>query len=178
MKVVDVVEGLGCCGRMGESGDEKEMMRRPVLSRQVSKAAVEEASKRRRASLGLVNIQKSQRLAVELGEGDSSEGTAGSCPSQIALLPKFKLSDIDVGRVLKRGSSGSIREIRSRRGSCGGTLASSDSSNVDDDEPDQQFARDKKLLADSLHLEGSTDARYVIKVGAHVAVFVIPPRFL
>ena len=132
-------------------------MRRPVLSRQVSNAALDEAAKRS-ASVSTVDADKCRRIAVEIGKD--------SLQSQIALLPSFQLSEINAGRVLQRGSFGTVREIRSI-----------EAVNDDDDEPDQQL-QDKKLLADSLHLEGSTDARYVIKVGAHVAVFVIPPRFL
>ena len=80
-----------------------------------------------------------------IGEGASAEGTGGSRPSQnTALLPKFKLGEINAGRVLQRGSFGTIREIRSIRCDCDGTLVCADSS--DDDEPDRQLAQDKKLL--------------------------------
>ena len=59
----------------------------------VSKAAEDEASKRRRSSLGLVDIPKSQKLAAEIGERGSSGGTVGARPSLIAPLPNFELSD-------------------------------------------------------------------------------------
>ena len=144
----------------------------------VSKAALDEAAKRaavRRASLGPVDIQKCQRIAAEIGEGASAEGTGGSRPSQnTALLPKFKLGEINAGRVLQRGSFGTIREIRSIRCDCDGTLVCADSS--DDDEPDRQLAQDKKLLADSLIMEGSKDVRYAMKVGSYNSVFVLSMR--
>ena len=128
-----------------------------MLSRHVSNAALDEAAKRR-ASVGTVDADKCRRIAVEIGED--------SLPSQIALLPSFQLSEINAGRVLQRGSFGTVREIRSI-----------EAVNDDDNEPDQQL-QDKKLLADSLLLEGSTDARYAIKVGAHVAKFFISSRTL
>lgn len=139
----------------------------------VSKAAVDEAAKRaaaRRASLGLVNIRKCQIIAVRIGgERASTAGTGGSHPSQnTTLLPRFKLDEINAGRVLKRGKFGTIREIRS--------IVAADSSNDDDDEPDHQLAQDKKLLSDSTLLKGSKDARYAMKVGTYVSIFVLSMR--
>ena len=141
----------------------------------VSKAAVDEAAKRaaaRRASLGLVNIRKCQIIAVRIGgERASTAGTGGSHPSQnTTLLPRFKLDEINAGRVLKRGKFGTIREIRS--------IVAADSSNDDDDEPDHQLAQDKKLLSDSTLLKGSKDARYgyAMKVGTYISIFVLSMR--
>ncbi|EJK62596.1 hypothetical protein THAOC_16785, partial [Thalassiosira oceanica] len=53
-------------------------------------------------------------------------------------------------------------QYAARHDSRGGTLASDSSNRDDDDEPDQQFAQEMKLLADSL-LDGSKGARYAIK---------------
>ena len=143
----------------------------------VSKAAVDEAAKRaaaRRASLGPVNIRKCQIIAIRIG---GERASADSRPSQknTTLLPRYKLDEINAGRVLKRGSFSTIsfatiREVRS--------IVAADSSNDDDDEPDHQLAQDKKLLSDSLIMEGSKDARYgyAMKVGTYISVFVLSMR--
>ena len=124
------------------------------MRRSTSKAALDEAAKRRQASTGsTVDVEKCQRIAsaIEVGEGAPKEGTVDSRSPQITL-PRFKLDEISAGRVLQRGSFGTIREIRQ--------------ANVDD-EPDLRLAQDKKLLSDSLLLEGSKDVRYAMKVGAY-----------
>jgi serine/threonine protein kinase len=75
----------------------------------------------------------------------------------LAVMPKFELDELTLGRVLGRGGFGTVSEIRLIQ--CAGATSNPGSGQEGDIEQEQQ---DKKFIADHCIREGG-DARYAIK---------------